>query len=110
MIDKNKCLKEIDKKKVLKKLKKNKKKENIFNKYTKLIPKINTKNNLYIVNNYLSKWKNNTNKINYRENKFKNALNIIDKRQVINSANDINNSLLINKFEQNIPYIREKIF
>ena len=110
LIDINKRLIDIAKNKVLEKLAKNKKKENIFNKYTKLIPKINTKNNLYIVNNYLSKWKNNTNKINYRENKFKNALNIIDKRQLLDSVNVLGKTMLIKKYIHDIPLIRAKAF
>ena len=71
---------------------------------------MNTKNNNKILTKYLSQWKNVTNKLNQRENKFKNALNIMDRRQIINSAIDINNSMLIKKCAHDIPLVRAKLF
>ena len=106
----NDCLINLAYAKVIEKLLKNNKEKNISNKYKNLLPKINTKNNNKILSKYLSKWNNISTKLNNRENKFKNALNIIDKRQVINSANDINNVMLIKKFEHDIPLIRAKLF
>ncbi len=91
----NDCLINLAYAKVIEKLLKNNKEKNISNKYKNLLPKINTKNNNKTLSKYLSKWNNISTKLNNRENKFKNALNIIDKRQVINSANDINNVMLI---------------
>ena len=96
--------------KVIEKLIKNNKEKNISNKLRNILPKMNTKNNNKILTKYLSQWKNITNKLNQRENKFKNALNIMDRRQIINSAIDINNSMLIKKCAHDIPLVRAKLF
>ena len=97
-------------KKVVDKLKQNKHKDNIHNKLLKLIPSINKNNNNQIIQKYLLKWKDITNKLNHRESLFKNALNIIDKRQVIDSADIINKIMIIKKLLHDIPFIRAKYF
>ena len=92
------------------KIKTNKKNELRFIKISKLMPKRNEKNNNDILQKYLLKWKDNINKLNEREIKFQNALNIIDKRQDKNYIDSINTAMILKKLFHDIPLVRAKSF
>ena len=92
------------------KIKENKKNTNIYLKYSKLITKINEKNNNNILKKYLLKWKNNLYKIKNRENKLEKALNAISNRLKINGTDYINSAIIIKKLFHDIPLIRAKAF
>ena len=92
------------------KLKNNKKKELRYIKISKLIPKLNEKNNNEILKKYLLKWKDNANKLNKRESLLKNALNTIDRKQNLNYVDNINKVMILKKLFHDIPLIRAKSF
>ena len=92
------------------KIKTNKKKTTIIIEYTKLLPKINEKNNKDILKKYFLKWKDNVDKINIRENKLKIALNTLCKREDINDINNINTVMILKKLFHDLPLIRAKSF
>ena len=98
----NKIFEKIFKKKPKKKVK--------FIDNIKVISHKRTKDNKLKVRKYLLRWKKISNKKKERDNKFRNALNIIDKRQIIDQANDINKIMTINKLIHDIPFIRAKAF
>ena len=85
----NKIFEKIFKKKPKKKVK--------FIDNIKVISHKRTKDNKLKVRKYLLRWKKISKKKKERDNKFRNALNIIDKRQIIDQANDINKIMTINK-------------
>ena len=105
-----KSIVKLARKNLFDKIKNDKKKTTIYLKYSKLIPKINEKNNNDILKNYFLKWKKNINKINERENKLNKALNTLSKRKNINSINDINTIMILKKLFHDIPLIRAKSF
>ena len=91
-------------------LKKKPKKKVTFADNIKITSHKKTKDDKIKLRKYLLRWKKIAHKKKERDNKFKNALNIIDKRQVIDSANDIYKVMTINKLFHDIPYIRAKAF
>ena len=69
---------DIDRKIFLNKLKDDKRKGNILDKLYNIIPKRKNINKDILLRKYLLKWLEQTNKINGREKKMKNALNTLD--------------------------------
>ena len=100
----------IARKKLFDKIKNNKKRTIIYHKYTELLPKRNEKNNNDILKKYFFKWKDNTYKLNKREESFNNALNIISQKQTLNDANNINGVMIVKKLLHDIPLVRAKSF
>ena len=54
------------------------------------------------VRKYLFRWKKNANKKKERDNKLKDALNVINKRQTINKTNDMIKIMTITIYKSNI--------
>ena len=100
----------IARKKFFEKMKNNKKKKIIHIKYSELLPKRNDRNNNDILKHYLQKWRNKTHKLNEREDKFENALNILDKKQLIDDADTLNKIMILKKLYHDIPLVRAKYF
>ena len=101
---------DIARKIFISKLKEDKRKENILDKLKNIIPERDNTNNYIILRNYLLKWIDQTNKINIRENKMKNALDTLDKKIMKSDVEKINSVFLIKKLTHDIPYIRSKLF
>ena len=101
---------DIARKIFISKLKEDKRKENILDKLKNIIPERDNTNNDIILRNYLLKWIEQTNKINIRENKMKNALDTLDKKIKKSDVEKINSVFLIKKLTHDIPYIRSKLF
>ena len=91
-------------------MKNNKKRNIIYIKYTKLLSKRNNKNNNDILRHYLSKWNDKTHKLNDREDKLENALDILDKKQIINDVDIINKVMVLKKLYHDLPLVRAKYF
>ena len=92
------------------KTKDNKKNTITYEKLIDLLPKMNEKNNNIILKKYLIKWINNVDKLNDREDKLKNALDTISKKQDLKNVEDINRIMIIKKLFHDIPLIRAKYF
>ena len=101
---------DIARKKLFDNLKKNKKTTIIYEKYIKLLPKRNEKSSNFLLKNYLKKWKDNTDKLNRRDDKMRTALDNITKKQTVNDVNDITNVFLLKKLYNDIPLVRAKYF
>ena len=100
----------IARKKFFNEMKNNKKRNIIYIKYTKLLSKRNNKNNNDILRHYLSKWNDKTHKLNDREDKLENALDILDKKQIINDVDIINKVMVLKKLYHDLPLVRAKYF
>ena len=103
-------IKKIAGEKVLEKILKKKPKKVKFADNIKIKQIKRSKKDNLLLRKYLLRWKKITNKKKARDDKFRNALNIIDKRQVINYANDIDKIMTIKKLIHDIPYVRAKLF
>ena len=101
---------DIARKKLFDNLKKNKKTTIIYEKYIKLLPKRNEKSSNFLLKNYLKKWKDNTDKLNRRDDKMRTALDNLTKKQTVNDVNDITNVFLLKKLYNDIPLVRAKYF
>ena len=76
----------------------------------KMLPERNDKNGHDTILKYLGRWKLNAEKLRERQNKFKNALETIEKRNLIDKIKLINASCLMKKLFSTIPKIRAKLF
>jgi len=76
----------------------------------KMLPERNDKNGHDTILKYLGRWKLNAEKLRERQNKFKKALETIEKRDLIQKVNRINAAMLMKKLFNDIPKIRAKIF
>ena len=76
----------------------------------KMLPERNDKNGHDTILKYLGRWKLNAEKLRERQNKFKKALETIEKRNVIDKLKIINASCLMKKLFNDIPKIRAKLF
>ena len=76
----------------------------------KMLPERNDKNGHDTILKYLGRWKLNAEKLRERQNKFKKALETIEKRDMIQKVNIINASILMKKLLNDIPKINAKIF
>ena len=103
-------IKKIAGEKVLEKILKKKPKKVKFAENIKIKQIKRSKKDNLLLRKYLLRWKKITNKKKARDDKFRNALNIIDKRQVINYANDIDKIMTIKKLIHDMPYVRAKLF
>ena len=94
----------------LSKFKDNKKKTLISNSLLKLLPKINDINNNLLLKNAFDKWKNKADKLKDRENVMKEALDLLNKKQMLNDIDTLKNAMILKKLFHDIPYIRAKQF
>jgi hypothetical protein len=94
----------------LEKVKDNKKKTVIYEVLTKLLPKTNEKHNNNLLKNAFDKWHENAFQLNKRENRLKNALDTITKKQLINDVNNVKRGMVLKQLFHNIPYARAKYF
>ena len=101
---------DIGRKRFFERMKNNKIKNIIHIKYSKLLPKRNDKNNNDILKHYLQKWRNKTHKLNEREDKLENALNILDKKQLVDDADTLNKIMILKKLYHDLPLVRAKYF
>ena len=76
----------------------------------KMLPERNDKNGHDTILKYLGRWKLNAEKLRERQNKFKNALETIEKRNLIDKIKLINTASLMKKLFSTIPKIRAKLF
>ena len=76
----------------------------------KMLPERNDKNGHDTILKYLGRWKLNAEKLRERQNKFKKALETIEKRDLITKVNRINAAILMKKLFNDIPKIRAKLF
>ena len=76
----------------------------------KMLPERNDKNGHDTILKYLGRWKLNAEKLRERQNKFKKALETIEKRDLITKVNRINAAILMKKLFSDIPKIRAKLF
>ena len=76
----------------------------------KMLPERNDKNGHDTILKYLGRWKLNAEKLRERQNKFKKALETIEKRDLIQKVNRINAAILMKKLFNDIPKIRAKLF
>ena len=76
----------------------------------KMLPERNDKNGHDTILKYLGRWKLNAEKLRERQNKFKKALETIEKRDLIQKVNRINAAILMKKLFSDIPKIKAKIF
>ena len=76
----------------------------------KMLPERNDKNGHDTILKYLGRWKLNAEKLRERQNKFKKALELIEKRDLIQKINRINAAILMKKLFNDIPKIRAKLF
>ena len=72
----------------------------------KLFDDQNDRNNNKLLQKYLNKWKNITDKLNDRENKLNDALDKIGKRQLIKDINDISDASITAQVNRAIPLAR----
>ena len=75
-----------------------------------MLPERNDKNGHDTILKYLGRWKLNAEKLRERQNKFKKALETIEKRNLIDKIKMINAACLIKKLFSDIPKIRAKLF
>ena len=75
-----------------------------------ILPERNDKNEYDILERYFGKWRLNSQKLKKRENKFKKALGIIEKKDYNKNINIASNIMLVKKLFINIPKIRAKLF
>ena len=87
-------------------LKKKPKKKVKFTDNIKIISLRRSKKDNLNLRKYLFRWKKNANKKKERDNKLKEALNVINKRQTINSTNIMDKIMTIKKLIHDLPYIR----
>ena len=92
------------------KLKDDKRKENVLDKLNNIIPQRDEINKEIILRKYLGKWIIQTNKINIRENKLREAMEEIEKNTLKSDAEKLNSVFLIKKLKHDLPYIRSKLF
>ena len=97
-------------KKFFDKVKDNNKKTLISQIYMKLLPKTEAKNNNILLRNYLKKWSDKAEKLKDRDNKMKDALDLINQKQKLNDINTLYKVMLLKKLFHDIPYIRAKQF
>ena len=76
----------------------------------KMLPERNDKNGHDTILKYLGRWKLNAEKLRERQNKFKKALETIEKRNLIDKTKIINAASLMKKLFNDIPKIRAKLF
>ena len=76
----------------------------------KMLPERNDKNGHDTIVKYLGRWKLNAEKLRERQEKFKKALETIEKRDLIRNVNRINAAMLMKKLFSDIPKIRAKLF
>ena len=76
----------------------------------KMLPERNDKNGHDTILKYLGRWKLNAEKLRERQNKFKKALETIEKRNLIDKIKIINATCLMKKLFSDIPKIRAKLF
>ena len=76
----------------------------------KMLPERNDKNGHDTILKYLGRWKLNAEKLRERQNKFKKALETIEKRDLIRNINRINAAMLMKKLLNDLPKIRAKLF
>jgi hypothetical protein len=105
-----KPFRDIARKSFLEKVKDNKKKTVIYEVLTKLLPKTNEKHNNNLLKNAFDKWHENAFQLNKRENRLKNALDTITKKQLINDVNNVKRGMVLKQLFHNIPYARAKYF
>ena len=72
----------------------------------KMLPERNDKNGHDTILKYLGRWKLNAEKLRERQNKFKKALETIEKRNLIDKIKIINAACLMKKLFSNIPKIK----
>ena len=105
-----KPFRDIARKSFLEKVKDNKKKTVIYEVLTKLLPKTNEKHNTNLLKNAIDKWHENALLLNKRENRLKNALDTITKKQLVNDVNNVKRAMVLKKLFHNLPYARAKYF
>ena len=92
------------------KLKNDKKKVIRHKTIIKIITERNQNNNNNILKNYFLKWRDNVDKLIDRDEKFRNALDLITLKQTINDTDDINRAMTLKKLLHDIPLVRAKYF
>ena len=92
------------------KLKNDKKKVIRHTTIIKIITERNQNNNNNILNNYFLKWRDNVDKLIDRDERFRNALDLITLKQTINDVDNINRAMTLKKLLHDIPLVRAKFF
>ena len=100
----------LSRKKFLDKVKYNKKRTLISKTMIKLIPKTDNKYNTLLLKNALNNWRDKVKKLNDRENKMNEALDLINKKQKLNDIATLDNVFTIKKLFHDLAYIRAKQF
>lgn len=76
----------------------------------KMLPERNDKNGHDTIVKYLGRWKLNAEKLRERQEKFKKALETIEKRDLIRNVNRINAAMLMKKLFSDIPKLEPNYF
>ena len=105
-----KPFRDIARKSFIDKVKDNKKKTVIYEVLTKLLPKTNEKHNNNLLRDSFDKWHENVYKLNKRENRLKNALDTITKRQYERDVDNMNKVMVLKKLFHDLPLVRAKYF
>ena len=94
----------------LDKVKDNQKKTIIYGVLVQLLPKTNQKRNNNLLKDFFEKWRSNVHNMQKRENKLKEAMDNISKRQLVNDLNDARRIMVLKKLFHDVPMVRAKYF
>ena len=92
------------------KVKDNKKKSIIYEVLTQLLPKTNEKYNTKLIKKYFDNWRERVYKLGKRDDRLRNALDNITKRQLINDTNNVRRIMILKKLNHDLPLVRAKYF
>jgi len=101
---------DLARKRFISKVQDNDRKDNILQKLKNVLPKRNDTNNEIILRKYLSIWINKINKINDREAKLNEAMQVMSKNKLKSDINTLTDAFLVKKLKHDIPYARAKSF
>ena len=100
----------LSRKKFLNKIKDNKKKTLISETLLKLLPKTDEKYNNLLLRNAFDKWNDKAEKLKERDNQMKVALDLLNKKKLLNDLDNLKKAMILKKLFHDIPYIRAKQF
>ena len=101
---------DLARKRFISKVQDNDRKDNILQKLKNVLPKRNDTNNEIILRKYISIWINKINKINDREAKLNEAMQVMSKNKLKSDINTLTDAFLVKKLKHDIPYARAKSF
>ena len=85
-------------------------KKNILDIFNYILPEINDRNNYDAIEKYFGKWRTKAKKMKEREKKINEVMEMINRNDLNNNLDLINNVMLVKKIFNNIPKIRAKLF